>query len=249
MNRTHSGLSRRNFLSTTGRAALTTVVSLPGFNLLHAQEVNPIVSETKPEPGELAKARGYQGATKEELLRTAGRDIRMNILNSLTKQDYLTRTHTAIVPEDSLGYVDDLCELAVYQIKEKGAGQAAKILDDIEKFGKEIKSARLATLITAATILEYPILSKDDGKLITSLEGLLKPVDAFLKLGYRKLSLIDKLEAENTIIEAIYGAGARKFLSEKFTSNQYNPKVIKDLIKEVNKIKAKPAIFVEPKVA
>lgn len=242
--------SRRDFLRNSF-VALAGATSLPNLNLLHAQEANPAINETKPEPGELAKKLGYEGATNEELARTAGRDLRMNILNSLDPQEFLKRTSTARVSEDSLGYVDDLYELAAYQIKEKGAGQAVNILNDIEKFGKEIKSARLATLIAQATIAELRIKSQDSkGKLITSLSGLLEPIDIFLNLNYRKMSPMQKIQVENTILEAIYGKRAINFLLKKLPiSTQYDPKLIKDLIKEVNEIKAKPAVILEESAA
>ncbi len=230
--------SRRTFLKTTG-LALGAAFSPDLNHLLHAQE--PL--EKKLEAGDLAKRRGYTGATQEELSRTSGRDIRIKILNSLSVADFLQRTRTARVPEDSLGYVDDLYELAAYKIKDiKDAKEVANILNDIESFGRGIKSARLATLITQATVLEFPIKLQDSqGKQITSLNDLLEPIDIFLKLNYQKMSPLQKTQAENTIIESIYGKRALRILLKKFPVNtEYAPNAVKNLIKVINEIKAKP---------
>ncbi len=203
--------------------------------------------ELRPKPGDIAKALSYDGFSQwsaedredEFKLSGNGRDIRMRILNSLKLKDWNAKTITANPIKGNLGFVEDLaklasCELAadpanMRDIKESNIANRIDRtdyfhkLDAIEKFGAEIKSARLASLIAGATAARfiYRLSSKNEPtKLIKALDD----ANFFLEvLGYNSLdtTLEHKQAIEDCIIKAMYGPKRVAILYKAFPLKQF----------------------------
>ena len=209
--------------------------------------------ELRPKPGPLAKKLGYDGfindpKKRESEFKFIGRDIRMRILNSLSIQDWDERTKTANPTKGTLGFVDDLADLATYELAgnpehapvadwpiEKNIEKSgySHTLKAIEKFASEIKSARLASLIAGATVIRIPCRLYGDGS-PTQLPLILERTNLLLSvLGYndKDRTLEGKKLIEDTILKAFYGEKLANKLFEIFPIVNPNDSSDPDLFK------------------
>lgn len=251
------GISRREMLG--GLFSGLATVAAP--QVLLAQNTNTQVKnerelseeELKPKPGPLATRLGYDGFINDPKKRESefsfiGRDIRMRILNSISIQDWDERTKTANPTKGTLGFVDDLENLATCELGgnpdhapvadwpiEKNIEKSgySHTLKAIEKFATEIKSARLASLIAGATAIRIPCRLYADGS-PTQLPLILERSNLLLNvLGYndKDRSLEGKRLIEDTILKAFYGEKWANKLFEIFPVVNPNDSSNPDLFK------------------